>query len=58
MKYIAVGAMKVSILVFVELALGRHDAPGGHHGHSCFNPCFCGTRSRTKATGLEAVYLF
>ena len=42
--------MEVSILVFVELALGRRSAfLSGTLGRYCFNPCFCGTRSRTAA---------
>jgi len=37
----------VSILVFVELALGPHYKTTSKGLIACFNPCFHGTRSRT-----------
>ena len=40
-------AQKVSILVFVELALGPPVMLVRLSSISSFNPCFCGTRSRT-----------
>ena len=39
--------MVVSILVFVELALGQCCLLAGRADQVGFNPCFCGTRSRT-----------
>ena len=39
--------LSVSILVFVELALGRGNGLSSNLTTPCFNPCFCGTRSRT-----------
>ena len=40
---------QVSILVFVELALGRSSQPLGSNNQVSFNPCFCGTCPRTLA---------
>jgi len=38
----------VSILVFLELAPGRDVASRASSGHPGFNPCFSGTRARTR----------
>ena len=38
----------VSILVFVELAPGRGRSWSTTGCGICFNPCFCGTRARTR----------
>ncbi len=38
----------VSILVFVELALGLSAVPFMAVSYQGFNPCFCGTRPRTS----------
>ena len=43
--------LHVSILVFVELAPGRKDDPGLTAVSQGFNPCFCGTRARTRGRG-------
>ena len=42
----------VSILVFVELAPGRVMVSPDMAFTLCFNPCFCGTRARTRVRGL------
>ena len=39
----------VSILVFVEVALGRWITSGNGAAGRCFNPCFRGSRPRTLA---------
>ena len=41
-------AQNVSILVFVEVALGLYIAPATIRFDGCFNPCFRGSRPRTQ----------
>ena len=49
------GLRIVSILVFVELALG-HAAVGVPSVEDiCFNPCFCGTCPRTRIWNLQDI---
>ena len=49
------GGRYVSILVFVELAPGRHKLDFWPDPWQGFNPCFCGTRARTFQDDLYAL---
>ena len=47
--------IQVSILVFVELAPGRYSLILQAPLPECFNPCFCGTRARTRTRSPSAM---
>ena len=49
---------KVSILVFVEVALGRPETGMVLSSGMGFNPCFRGSRPRTLQQGIQAFGLF
>ncbi len=46
--------LQVSILVFVEVALGQQRVMTAIAGSASFNPCFRGSRPRTELPGLHS----